>query len=64
MFLTAADLETLTGYVQPAAQLRWLTRNGVRHWVARTGRPVVPRSAVDGSRQPAESGGFVLGKVS
>lgn len=63
MFLTADELRELTGYKVAAAQIRWLTRNGVRHWIAATGRPVVPRSAIDGSAKQANDGGFQLGKV-
>jgi len=63
MFLTADDLRELTGYRTAAAQIRWLTRNGIKHWVAATGRPVVPRSAIDGSGKPDNHGGFQLGKV-
>lgn len=48
-FLTEAEKQELTGYKVPKCQIRWLTQNGVRHWVAATGRPVVPRSAIDGS---------------
>ena len=30
MFLTAAELADLTGYVRPSAQVRWLRANGYR----------------------------------
>jgi hypothetical protein len=41
MFLTPADLESLTGYRRPSAQVRALRRMGVEHWVRPDGRPVV-----------------------
>lgn len=41
MLLTASDLETLTGYRRPSAQVRALRRMGVEHWVRPDGRPVV-----------------------
>lgn len=63
MFLTPDDLRILTGYRIPAYQIRWLTRNGIRHWVNRAGRPVVPRAAIDGGRQSDNDGGFRLGTV-
>lgn len=63
MFLTPDELRDLTGYRMPSAQIRWLTRNGIRHWIAATGRPVVPRSAIDGGGDRGEDGGFQLGRV-
>lgn len=39
MFLTAAQLEELTGYIQPAAQIRWLRKSGVAHYVRSDGKP-------------------------
>jgi hypothetical protein len=41
MFLTAAQLAELTGYVKPSKQIEWLRRNGVPHFVNAAGRPVV-----------------------
>lgn len=63
MFLTADELRELTGYQTAAAQIRWLTANGIRHWIAKTGRPVVPKSAIDGRATDDQHGGFQLGKV-
>ena len=57
MFLTPEQLETLTGLRQPAAQIRWLRRNGVRHYVRADGRPVVPASALAGQTQPPKAAG-------
>ncbi len=63
MFLTPEEIRELTGYRSAARQIRWLTDNGVRHWVARTGRPVVPKSAIDGSATQQQHGGFELGRI-
>lgn len=41
MFLTDAELQTLTGYRRPACQRRWLERNGIPHFVNALGKPVV-----------------------
>jgi hypothetical protein len=45
--LTSEQLEQLTGYRQKAAQVRWLQKNGVRHYVRADGHPNVPESALD-----------------
>lgn len=50
LFLTAEQLEELTGYRQPAAQIRWLQRQGITHWVRADGHPSVPESALAGER--------------
>lgn len=63
MFLTPDELRELTGYRTASAQIRWLTQNGVKHWIAATGRPVVPRAAIDGTATTRNDGGFQLGKV-
>ena len=41
MFLTAPDIERLTGYRRPSAQIRWLRRHGWRATVNALGEPVV-----------------------
>jgi hypothetical protein len=41
MLLSAADLEALTGYRRPSAQVRALRAMGIEHWVRPDGRPVV-----------------------
>jgi hypothetical protein len=51
MFLTPEQVADLTGYVQPAAQIRWLRKNGVQHYVRCDGRPRVPVSAIGPARQ-------------
>lgn len=39
MFLSPADIETLTGRKRPSAQIRWLRRNGWRITVNALGHP-------------------------
>lgn len=48
MFLTEEQLVDLTGLTQPAAQVRWLKANGVRHFVRADGHVRVPKKAVEG----------------
>lgn len=50
MFLTPADLTTLTGYRRPGAQVRWLRSRGIRHYVNGAGHPVVARAWLDADR--------------
>ena len=47
MFLTPEDLASLTGYVQAAAQIKWLRKNGITHFVRGDGKPVVPANAFE-----------------
>jgi hypothetical protein len=59
MFLTRDELAELTGYKVAKCQITWLIRNGVKHWVAKTGKPQVPRSAIDGTaKSPDDSQPF------
>lgn len=53
MFLNDKQLQELTGYRQPAAQIRWLQRQGITHYVRADNHPVVPVSALSGERAPA-----------
>ncbi len=39
--LTSADLEALTGFKRPSAQVRALRAMGIEHWIRPDGRPVV-----------------------
>jgi len=55
LLLTDKEIERLTGYKQKAAQVRWLQKNGVRHFVRADGHPNVPESALD-TTAPARSG--------
>ena len=41
MILSPADLQRLTGYERPSAQVRWLRRHGWRFEVNALGEPVV-----------------------
>jgi len=50
MFLTPAELEQLTGYRRPAAQIGWLRSRGIRHYVNGAGHPVVARAWLDAER--------------
>jgi Domain of unknown function (DUF4224) len=45
MFLTLDQLYELTGLTQAAAQVRWLRKNGIRHYIRADGRPSVPADA-------------------
>jgi hypothetical protein len=53
LFLTDAELEFMSGYKQPAAQIRWLRKWRVRHVVNAFGYPRVTRSAVEGTAKTA-----------
>lgn len=46
-FLTDAELEDMTGLVQPAAQVRWLRKNNVHHYVRADGQVRVPRGSIE-----------------
>ncbi|MDO6610539.1 DUF4224 domain-containing protein [Shewanella sp. 1_MG-2023] len=37
--LTEKDLEQLSGFTQPAAQIKWLLLQGIKHFVRKDGRP-------------------------
>jgi hypothetical protein len=50
MLLTEKELADLTGYVQAAAQIRWLQRNGLTHYVRADGKPRVPRWVLETGR--------------
>lgn len=58
-FLTAAELQQLTGYVKSSKQIQWLTRHGVPHLVNAAGRPVVLSDVLD--KRPVTA--FELGTV-
>ena len=51
LFLTNAELEFMTGYKQPAAQIRWLQKWQIRHVVNAAGYPRVTRAAVEGTEK-------------
>ena len=41
MFLAETDVQSLTGYRRPSAQIRWLRQHGWRFIVNALGKPVV-----------------------
>ncbi|PLX61147.1 DUF4224 domain-containing protein [Sedimenticola selenatireducens] len=46
MFLSKKELQELTGYQRPSAQIRWLSRNGYRSAVGADGCPKVLKRMV------------------
>lgn len=63
VFLSACDINRLTGYVRPSAQVRWLRRNGYRFTVNALGAPVVAaaeaaRKLVGGSSNVTQEPNF------
>lgn len=44
LYLTSEEIFELSGYVQPSKQIKWLAKNGIRHFVRRDGRVRVVRS--------------------
>lgn len=49
-FLTEAELARLTGRKQKHLQIDVLSKRGVPFWPDAFGRPVVPRTAIEGGR--------------
>jgi hypothetical protein len=47
MYQTPEDLERLTGYKRPSAQIRWLQTNGFTFTVNGLGDPVVATAEVE-----------------
>ncbi len=41
MYLTSQEVQRLTGYVRPSAQIRWLRKNGWRFTVNGLKEPIV-----------------------
>lgn len=54
--LTEADLSELTGLDQAAAQIRWLTEQGIPYRIRRDGRPRTTWGAVDAALLGRPSG--------
>lgn len=50
MFLEPKEMARLTGRKMKSLQIAWLRTSGLRFWVSATGHPVVPRSAVKGTK--------------
>lgn len=67
MFLTAEQLQDLTGYRLAAYQVKWLRKAGIRHFVRADGKPRVPVSAVQdatpGRRAPVQPDFAALKRV-
>jgi hypothetical protein len=61
VFLNPDQLAELTGLRQSAAQLRWLRKNGITHYVRADGRPIVVRSAIESSSNTFISSSNTLG---
>jgi hypothetical protein len=57
MFLTAEQLEALTGYRKPALQRRWLLHNGYTFDVRADGRPAVLVAQVEARQTPSSKRG-------
>lgn len=55
LFLTRRELSDMTGLAQPAAQIRWLKKSGVRHFVRADGYPRVPRTAITADPVPQQA---------
>jgi hypothetical protein len=58
IFLTDEEMVELTGYRQPAAQIRWLQKWRIRHTINRNGHPKVTQAAVEGSEAPKTKPNF------
>lgn len=52
MFLTPQQLYELTALTQGAAQIRWLRKNGIDHFVRADGKPRVLPAALLGRELP------------
>lgn len=55
MFLTREEVAILTGYKLYKKQCDWLTKNGVKFWVDRSGKPQVPASAINTAAEVANT---------
>jgi hypothetical protein len=53
MFLTQDELVALTGRKIKSKQIEVLRRMGLLFWVNACGKPVVPVTAIEGSKEPA-----------
>lgn len=58
LFLTEAEVKTLTGRSWHGLQTKWLDsegmKRGIRYYLNASGRPVVIRSSVEGLKQRKE----------
>jgi len=53
IFLSANELQELTGYQKPALQIRWLAENGYSFDVRCDGRPVISRTHYESHHEGA-----------
>lgn len=58
MFLTEDQLYELTGYTRKSAQVSWLRKNGIQHYVRADGRPSVPVTALGKADAPRKGPNF------
>ena len=47
LFLKPEQIYELSGYRLGSYQIRWLQKNGIRHYVRADGRPMVPVAAFE-----------------
>jgi hypothetical protein len=53
-WLSDDELKELTGYVQPARQVRWLEQNRIKHYISRLNKVRVPPEAIAGIKGHVE----------
>lgn len=53
LFLLPADVIRLTGRVRASSQLEWCKENGVQAYLSARGEVVIPVSAIEGRKRPA-----------
>lgn len=51
VFLESGEIAELTGRKIKSKQIETLRQMGMRFWVNAAGKPVVPRSAIDGIKE-------------
>lgn len=51
IFLSEEDVAKLTGRKQKPAQVDWLRLNGIQFYINAEGRAIVPKSAIEGSKE-------------
>lgn len=56
MFLTPAEIHTLTGRAHKARQIEALRTMGIPHWINAAGAPIVPLAALEGRSAAAHDG--------
>lgn len=54
--LSRDEMRELTGTPIRKRQIRFLVRNGIRHYIDLNGRPVVMRATVEGTDEPTPAG--------